>query len=122
MSIGQKIKAKRQEKGWSQRELAQKMGYTHHSTLARIETGKVDVSQTRIVQFSEVLNVSVAYLMGWEEEIEKNPVEAAERHFEILMDADIAEMFEEFKTLDSTKRKIVKDLVHSLAETQKTEV
>ena len=76
MTIGERIKQKRLEKGWSQRELAKKMGYSHHSTLARIETGQVDVSQTRIVQFAEVLGVSIAYLMGWleEEEEKKNDV------------------------------------------------
>ena len=74
MRIGERIKQRRQELQWSQRDLAEKMKYSHHSTLARIETGKVDVSQTRIVQFAEVLGVSVAYLMGWEEKSEtKNP-------------------------------------------------
>lgn len=68
MKIGERIKARRQELQWSQRELASKMNYSHHSTLARIESGQVDVTQSRIVQFAEVLGVSIAYLMGWEEE------------------------------------------------------
>ena len=68
MTIGERIKQRRQELNWSQRELAARMKYSHHSTLARIELGKVDVSQTRIVQFSKVLGVSIAYLMGWEDE------------------------------------------------------
>lgn len=77
MTIGQKIKAKRNEKGWSQRDLAAKMHYADHSTIGKIETGKVDIPQSRIVQFAEVLGVSIAYLMGWEEEKE-NPGENAE--------------------------------------------
>ena len=121
MSIGQKIKQRRTELGWSQRELSDRMGYNNHSTITRIESGKVDVPQSRIVKFSEVLGVSIAYLMGWEEEIEKDPIGTAERHFEILMDEDISDIFEEFKTLDSTQKKIVKDLVHSLAEAKKAE-
>ena len=72
MSIGQKIKEKRMDRGWSQRELASRMGYGNNSTIARIEAGKVDIPQSRIVQFAEVLGVSVAYLMGWDEEIEKS--------------------------------------------------
>lgn len=119
MKIGEKIKTKRIERGWSQRELAAKMGYSHHSTLARIESGKVDVSQTRIVQFSEVLGVSIAYLMGWEEEIEKAPAEMAERHFEMIIDEDLNDIFDDFKILDAAQRKIVKDLIHSLAATKK---
>lgn len=118
MNIGERIKIKRIEKGWSQRDLAAKMNYSNHSTIGKIETGKVDIPQSRIVQFAEVLGVSVAYLMGWEEEIKKRPAETAERHFEILMDEDIAEIFEDFKGLDAKKRKIVKDLVRSLADAE----
>lgn len=121
MSIGNKIKQRRVELGLSQRDLAAKMGYNNNSTIARIESGKVDIPQSRVVKFSEVLGVSIAYLMGWDEEIEKDPVVLAERHFEILMDEDIAEIFGEFKLLDSAQKKLVKDLVHTLAETKKSE-
>lgn len=67
MTIGKRIKEKREELRLSQRDLAEKMHYTNHSTIGKIERGQVDVSQTRIVQFAEVLGTSVAYLMGWEE-------------------------------------------------------
>lgn len=117
MSIGQKIKEKRTERGWSQRELASRMGYNNNSTVARIEAGKVDIPQSRIVQFAEVLGVSVAYLMGWEEEIEKDPVGMAERHFEIIMDEDINEIFDDFRSLSVKQKAMVKNLIHSLAET-----
>lgn len=116
MTIGQRIKARRNELKLSQRELCEKMGYSNHSTIGKIETGKVDIPQSRIVQFAEVLGVSVAYLMGWEEEIKKNPEATAERHFGILMDEDFVGMFDEFHSLDAKKRKIVIDLVHSLAD------
>ena len=68
MSIGEKIKERRMELRWSQRELSDKIGYSNHSTIARIESGKVDLPQSKVVKFSEVLGVSVGYLMGWEEE------------------------------------------------------
>lgn len=74
MNIGERIKIKRIEKGWSQRDLAAKMNYSNHSTIGKIETGKVDIPQSRIVQFAEVLGVSVAFLMGWDDEQNKNPV------------------------------------------------
>lgn len=72
ISIGEKIKKVRKDKGWSLRELSLRMGYSNHSTVARIENGTVDIPQSRIVQFAEVLGVSVAYLMGWDDE-KKNP-------------------------------------------------
>ena len=73
MTIGQKIKAKRTERGWSQRDLAARMNYSDHSTIGKIETGKVDIPQSRIVQFADVLGVSIAYLMGWDEEQKEKP-------------------------------------------------
>lgn len=115
-NIGTRIKDRRIELGMSQDELAEKMGYKSRSTIAKIEKGINDVVQANIVKFAEVLNTSIAYLMGWEEEIEENPVGMAERHFEILMDEDLAEIFEEFKSLDVSQKKLVKDLVHNLAK------
>ena len=118
MAIGEKIKARRNELQWSQRELSERVGYSNHSTITRIEAGKVDVPQSKIVKFAEVLGVSVAYLMGWDEKIEKDPVGMAERHFEMIMDEDLADIFEEFKSLDPAKKKLVKDLIHSLASSE----
>jgi transcriptional regulator with XRE-family HTH domain len=71
MSIGGKIKSRRIELQWSQRELSDKMGYSNHSTIARIESGTVDIPQSKIVKFAEVLGVSISYLMDWEEENKK---------------------------------------------------
>lgn len=67
MKIGDKIKKRRMELEWSLRELSNRMGYANHSTIARIESGAVDIPQSKIVKFAEVLNVPVAYLMGWDE-------------------------------------------------------
>lgn len=119
MTIGEKIKYRRVELGWSQRDLAARMKYNNHSTIGRIESGKVDIPQSRIVQFSEVLGVSVAYLMGWEEAIQNDPIGTAEKHVELLMDEDILEIFEDFKILDGQQRQLVKDLVHNLARSKK---
>ena len=56
MTIGERIKAKRIEMGWSQRELAKRMNYQNHSTVTKIEAGKVDLPQTRLEQFAKVLH------------------------------------------------------------------
>lgn len=68
MTIGNRIKDTRIQRGWSQRDLAKRMGYSNHSTIGKIESGKVDIPQSRIVQFADVLGVTVAYLMNWEED------------------------------------------------------
>ncbi|MBO5969753.1 MAG: helix-turn-helix transcriptional regulator [Clostridia bacterium] len=68
MTIGQRIKLKRMELGISQRELAKRLGYDSHTTLTGIESGKFDVTQSKVALFAEVLNTTPAYLMGWEDE------------------------------------------------------
>lgn len=72
MSTGAKIKRSRMAAGMSQRELAKSMGYSNHSTIARIESNKVDIPQSKLIQFAEVLNVSVAFLLGFEEKVREN--------------------------------------------------
>lgn len=72
MNIGEKIKQRRIELKWSQRELCAKMGYSNHSTIGKIEAGTVDIPQSKIIKFSEVLGVSLAYLMDWEKIEQKN--------------------------------------------------
>ena len=116
MSIGETIKERRIAMNLSQRDLAERMGYSNHSTIARIEAGKVDLPQSKIIQFAEVLQTSISFLMGLDQKINRDPAEMAEKHFEMITDEDLSEIFEDFKTLDKKKRKIVKDLVKSLAE------
>lgn len=116
--IGNNIARKRKELGWTQEELATRMGYKSKSTINKIEMGINDIPQSKVAKFAEVLGTTPAYIMGWTEEIEKNPIGMAERHFEILIDEDISEIFEDFKKLDSKEKQIVKNLIHSMAETK----
>jgi transcriptional regulator with XRE-family HTH domain len=113
MRIGERIRQRRIELEWSQRELAAKMKYSHHSTLARIETGKVDVSQTRIVQFAEVLGVSVAYLMGWEEEQKKNDIQA-DIILKMRTDSTFLSVVENLYKLDKDKLETINQMLNTL--------
>ena len=71
-SVGEKIKARRLELGWSLRELASRMGYANQSTVARIESGVIDIPQSKVVKFAEVMGTTVAFLMDWEQVQKKN--------------------------------------------------
>ena len=113
MRIGERIRRRRIELEWSQRDLAAKMNYSHHSTLARIETGKVDVSQTRIVQFAEVLGVSVAYLMGWEEEQKKNDIQA-DIILKMRTDSTFLSVVENLYKLDKDKLETINQMLNTL--------
>lgn len=117
MHIGDRIKARRNELKLSQRKLADMMGYNDHTIITKIEAGKVDVPQSRIVKFSEVLDVSVAYLMGWENDIEENPIETAGFHARILTDSELLIAIEEYYELSTSNQKMVRDLIHNLKKT-----
>lgn len=68
MNIGERIKQRRIELGWSQQKLADMMGYTSKSTITKIEKGNNDVAQRNIAKFADVLGVSIAYLMDWKDD------------------------------------------------------
>ena len=57
----------RKKNGWTQEELAKKMGYTDRSMIAKIESGKVDLSQSKIIEFARIFDVEPGDLMGWDE-------------------------------------------------------
>ena len=113
MEIGEKIKRRRMELGWSQRELARRMGYSDNSTLARIEQGKVDVYQNKIVQFSEVLGVSVAYLMDWEEEEKRNDI-IADVVLKMRTDNEFMSVVETLYKLDNDKLHSINQMLTTL--------
>lgn len=118
MSIGQRIKKRRKELKMSADELAKRLG-KDRSTIYRYEKGDIENMPIDILEpIAEALSTSPQYLMGWENAIEHSPVEMAERHFEIIMDEDISEIFDDFRRLDAAQKKIVKDLVHNLAQTK----
>lgn len=72
--VGTRIKEIRTLRKLSQEELATKMNYKSRSTINKIELGIADVSSSKIKEFARVLNVSVSYLMGWEEKKNIVPV------------------------------------------------
>ena len=62
MGIHDRIKQLRNERGMSQTELARKMGYKDKSSIARIEKGQGDLTQTQIVAFAKALRTTPMYL------------------------------------------------------------
>lgn len=64
------IRSRRLELGMSQEDLAQKVGYTDRTSIAKIEAGKVDISESKIFAFAEALNTTPSILSGWESDEE----------------------------------------------------
>ena len=66
MQTGEIIRTLREKQGMSQEALAARLGYKDRSSIAKIESGKVDLSQSKLEQLSALFHVSVAHLMGLE--------------------------------------------------------
>lgn len=66
--IYKRIKSRRLELGWTTDELAKRMGYKDRSSISKIENGKADIPQSKVKEFAEVLDTSVSWLIGIDDE------------------------------------------------------
>lgn len=64
LKLYQNIHDLRKKNKWTQEELASRMGYTDRSMISKIEAGKVDIGQSKILEFAKVFNVDAGDLMG----------------------------------------------------------
>jgi transcriptional regulator with XRE-family HTH domain len=115
--IGMHIKTRRIELGMSQDELAERMGYKNRSTIAKIEKGVNDVTQTNIVKFANVLNTSIAYLMGWEEtpeEMHEKNDTATDIVLRLGKDEEFSELVKILLTLDNEQIKDITRMLNGL--------
>ena len=74
-----RIKKLRNSLGWSQEELAKKVGYADKTSIAKIEAGKVDLPQSKIVAFSRALSTTTSYLMDGETESQPTTIDVYKR-------------------------------------------
>ena len=74
-TVGENILIMRKQLGWTQEDLAKRMGYKSKSTINKIELGINDIPQSKIVQFADVLGTTPAHLMGWDNEENESPEE-----------------------------------------------
>ena len=100
LKLYENIKRYRVEAKMSQDELARRTGYTSRSSIAKIEKGVVDLSQSKIKQFADVLGVTPGHLMGWDAAPEDLGAMAAE----VLMDPDLLQLVNDYKQLNEADR------------------
>lgn len=75
MKIGQRIKERRKELKMSADELGAKLG-RNRSTIFRYENGEIENLPLDILEpIAKALETTPEYLMGWEEEKEKQPIQ-----------------------------------------------
>lgn len=64
MELYNNIKKFRLQRGLTQDQLAKLTGYTDRSSIAKIERGLVDISQSKLELFATVLHVTAGELIG----------------------------------------------------------
>lgn len=105
-SIYKRIREKREELGYSQEELATKLGYKNRSSVHKVEMGVNDIPQSKIEAFAKALQTTPAYLMGWDEEKEEGKV--------IYISKDKNDIIEAIEELSADDLKIVMDMIKRL--------
>lgn len=75
MTIGDRIKSRRIELGYTQEQLATKLGYKTKGSIAKIENGEQSLTPERLYDIAKVLETSPSYLAGWEDAAIHIPVE-----------------------------------------------
>ena len=69
MTVGERIRKRREELGLTQTDLALRMGYKSRAAICNVEKDKEDLTTTRIRKYADALDCSPAYLMGWQEQM-----------------------------------------------------
>ena len=113
MSFGEKLRAARESKGYTQQQVADHMGIDK-STYCGYETGKRQPDVQKIKLLSKFLGVSGDDLLetGFASN-EKAPTVSGER--DILDDIDIA-FYGEYKELTEDDKETVRDMVRVMRE------
>ena len=115
-TVGEKILFIRKQLGWTQEELARKMGYKSKSTINKIEMGINDIPQSKIAKFADVLGTTPARLMGWNEtemDSQKNsPSKSSELSEGEKMLLDL------FRRVPEDKQEIVLQMIRAALGTQ----
>lgn len=72
MTIGNRIRVRREELGLSQEELAHKLGYKSKASISKIELGERQLRQKNILAIADALQTTPSYIMGWDNKKSEN--------------------------------------------------
>lgn len=107
-----KIKELREEKGWSQKELAEKIKSTNKNIWA-YENGIASPSVETLIRLADVFQVSIDFLVSHTDDF-GNVVSAASPNTELSFDE--WELITKYRSLDPRYRTLVEDQIKTLSE------
>ena len=119
MSIGKNVKKIREAKGITQEKLAEQLGYSHKSSINKIEMDKSDISTIKLIELSDALGVSPLEILGIKYstvEIGKdNIIEYVRKYF----GDDAATVVEQYAKLNDIGKTKIRDTLSDLTESEK---
>lgn len=121
MSIGQRIKSRREELGMSQEDLAHRIGYKSKSSINKIELDIQQLRQSKIKQIADALETTTDYIMGWSE---KEKGETQEQHtvtdlIKNQYGSDVYELVQLYSKLNEAGKKKIMEELRDTAELEK---
>ena len=112
MNIGHRIKELRELKKLTQEDLGNIIG-VNKATINRYETGVIDIKRTTAIKLSKVLDVSPAYIMGWEDNIND------ELSAEYILNQKEIEHVETYRKLNTLGKNRVDEYMSDISEQSK---
>lgn len=110
MTVGERIRKKRIELGYTQEELSIKAGYKSRSSVNKIENSR-DLPLPKVEKMAKLLECTPAYLMGWQDD-EEIIIERADIDTKlILMDDTLKEYAIKLSKLSEEDRKDIMKMI-----------
>lgn len=127
MTIGDRIKNRREELKMSQEELAHLIGYKSRTSINKIELGVQNLKQSKIKEIANALQTTPGYIMGWDdsEQNELNMNQDKSRCAELFEKTYGKELYDLLKkviSLDSVDRLVINSTVDTLLMAEKYSV
>lgn len=117
--IGERIKQRRKELGFTQSELAERVGCKNKSTVARIELGiEPNLSTDRISKYANALNTSIAYLLEFTDDPTPCPIQDEQEMSHGRRDGEILRIVSQ---LNDHNAMLIKQFATTLLQTQGNE-
>ena len=116
MDIGERIKARREELGMSQEELAHAIGYKSRSSINKIELDGQGLPQKKVVAIARALKTTPSYLMGWLDE--GLLIDESGAHPVATLEPIEEEIMATVKLLQPGFQRIALDSIQGILETQ----
>lgn len=118
MTIGQRIKQRREELQMSQEELAHMVGYKSRSSINKIELDIQQLTQRKIKVMAKALKTTENFILGVDEEMQKQEQELCDL-FSMCYGKESYAVVQKFLRLDQNDKTAVGTMIDSLLSTEK---